>query len=201
MARLELAFLIWMAASGGLRDREALRFAYSSEQGFDSSCGLSALSCLLGTYWGAEASEAELAEDCFGAKEEGDYTVSLSELLSLLRARGFAAAALKLSYAELERAAAAFPPVLAHYERPRGHFALVLTTAQGLVATADPAEGCVLLNRADFEARWSGYVILACGPDSGPDSAALAAAIGQCLGRRRLLEAAVGSRGLGRSQP
>lgn len=184
---MECALLLWLAASGGAEDREALRFAYSSEQGFDTSCGLSALSCLLSTYWGLETSELELSEDCFGPKDEGDFSVSLFELQGLLIARGFAAAACQMSLDGLAAAVARYPPVLVHYDEPKSHFALVLAVKDGLVATADPAEGTVALSRGDFEARWSGYAILVARLGSRPCEGALTAAVAQCLGRDDLL--------------
>lgn len=187
---LELALSLWLAAPGGLEDRETLRFAYSSEQGFDTSCGLSTLACLLKTYWGQETSEIELARECFGGRAEGDYSVSLAGLKGLLVARGFAAAACQMSFPQLAEAAARFPPVLVHYDAPRGHFALVLAVNEEGVITADPAEGTVILSRGDFEGRWSGYAILAALPDSRPEGGAIEAAIAQCMGRRRLLERA-----------
>jgi len=189
-AAIELALLLWLSPQGGLEDRETLRFAYSSEQGFDTSCGLSALACLLETYWGREASELELADECFGHGEEGDYSVSLAGLKELLVARGFVAAACQMSFAQLAEAAAAYPPVLVHYDAPKGHFALVLAAVEEGVITADPAEGTVILSRGDFEGRWSGYAVLAARPDARPDSKAMEAALAQCLGRDRLLEVA-----------
>jgi predicted double-glycine peptidase len=187
-AAMGLALLLWLAAPGGIEDRETLRFACSSEQGFDTSCGLSALACLLKTYWGRETSELELAEECFGGREEGDYTVSLAGLKGLLVARGFVAAACQMSYAQLAEAAANYPPVLVHYDAPKGHFALVLAVKEEGVITADPAEGTIILSRGDFEGRWSGYAVLAARADSRPEGEAMEAAIAQCMGRDRLLE-------------
>jgi predicted double-glycine peptidase len=185
---MELALLLWLAAPGCIEDREELRFAYSSEQGFDTSCGLSTLVCLLKTYWGWEASELELAEECFGGREGGDYSVSLAGLKSLLVARGFVAAACQMSFSQLVEAVARYPPVLVHYDAPKPHFALVLAVREEGVITADPAEGTVLRSRSDFERRWSGYALLAARPDSRPEGEAIAAAIAQCLGREGLLE-------------
>ncbi len=195
MSGIPLAVLLELS---DVADKERLRFEHSYEQGFDSSCGLSALACLMSLYWNAETDEEALAESVFGAKEAGDYTVSFADLVRLLEKAGFAAAAYRLDYAGLVDAAARYAPILVHYDKPEPHFALVLhADASGLV-TADPAEGTRLLDRAAFEARWSGAALFARSPGRGPDSGALREAADRAAGRARLLETAARASARGR---
>lgn len=187
MSGIPLAVLLELS---DVADKERLRFEHSYEQGFDSSCGLSALACLMSLYWNAETDEAALAESAFGAKEAGDYTVSFADLVRLLGEAGFAAAAYRLDYAGLVDAAARYAPILVHYDRPEPHFALVLHADAAGPVTADPAEGTSLLDRAAFEARWSGAALLARMPGREPDRMVLREAAESAAGRAGVLEAA-----------
>ena len=45
---MKLALLLLLLS--GTTDRESLRFTYSTEQGYDTSCGLTTLSCLMDKY-------------------------------------------------------------------------------------------------------------------------------------------------------
>ncbi|MDP3179668.1 MAG: cysteine peptidase family C39 domain-containing protein, partial [Spirochaetaceae bacterium] len=173
-----------------IKDSEYLRFAYSSEQGFDESCGLSTLSCLLSTYWGLPASEDSLAVEAFSSKAESDYAISFADMKGLLKARGFSCASYRMNYEQLSAAIAAYAPVIVHYDKPAGHFSLVLRSSGPLLVVADPAEGLVAMERGDFEKRWSGHILLSRLPGSKPDGAKLDAACASALARRELLDRA-----------
>jgi ABC-type bacteriocin/lantibiotic exporter with double-glycine peptidase domain len=107
---------------------------------------------------------------------------------ALLAARGFACAAYALDYGQLEGAAARYAPLVAHYDKPLGHFVLVLTARDGMLVVADPASGLQRLERRDFEARWDGYVLLAARPGAAPRRGVLDAAVASALAPARLLD-------------
>jgi predicted double-glycine peptidase len=177
-----------LLALGEVRDRESLRFLYCSEQLCDSSCGLAALSSLMGIYWGFPVDEYTLAIETFGARaSEGDYRVSFGDLKRLLELHGFAARAYGMDLDQL-RAAMRYAPLVAHYDRPDGHFVLILSFEGETVVTADPAEGVVARGMDAFLARWSGKVLLAARPGSVARPEQMARAKAAALGRASLLE-------------
>lgn len=171
--------------------KEALRFAFIGEQRGDTSCGLAALAALIGIYRGEAMDElrlAGLASELAGA-DEGGVPLDLSLLLTLARRLGFPAEAFRLDYPRLREAAALYAPILVHYDRPRGHFALVLSAGRDLVVAADPARGLEALSARRFMARWSGAVLVVAkrpGVDGGLEETlrgALRDALGFVLGR------------------
>jgi ABC-type bacteriocin/lantibiotic exporter with double-glycine peptidase domain len=193
-----LALLVLIS---GPESRESLRFTYSWEQGLDDSCGLQALACLLDLYWGDSVGEADLvlslAEGRSGAGREGIAGVSLGDLVFLARGLGYEAEAFELGLEDLGPALARYPPILVHYDKPRGHFALVLAAiarpgCEGLFVLADPASGLQVLGESDFLARWSGYALVLARPGAPApqslDAGSLAAAIQAGMGPWRLLE-------------
>jgi len=172
-------------------DRESLRFAYSTEQGYDTSCGLTTLSCLMDRYWGVPSDELSLAGEFLAGKiAGGDFTVSFADMATILKAKGFSYKAYQMDFDQLEKAAARYAPVIVHYDRPEGHFALVLAIRDGAVLTADPAEGTISRERAYFESRWSGKVMVAALPGKNVDMALLEEAKSSVWGRGELLERA-----------
>lgn len=174
-----------------VQDSETLRFAYSSEQGFDTSCGLSTLSCLMHTYWDEPVNEGSLAQELFTSKEALlEYTISFADMTKLLKGHGFVCAAYKMNYEQLSAAVAKYAPVILHYDKPLGHFALALATNERGIVTADPAEGTVAMEKERFISKWSGYVLLAALPSRKLNDAALGAAVESVLGRERLLDRA-----------
>ena len=151
-------------------DRESLRFAYSTEQGFDTSCGLTALSCLMDRYWGVPSDEVSLARIFFAEKiVSDDLTVSFADMAAILKAKGFSCKAYQMNFRQLEKAVAGYAPVIVHYDRPEGHFVLVLAVRDGSVLTADPAEGTISREQTAFESLWSGNVMLASLPGRAVD--------------------------------
>lgn len=114
--------------------------------------------------------------------------VSLGELATLAGDRAYSAAVYKMGYEDLLGALVLYPPLLVHYDRPQGHFALLLGLALGgdFLVLADPSTGLEVLGRADFLRRWSGYVLLL----DKRDPAGKRANLGPALERAR--EAALG---------
>lgn len=193
---LRAFFLASLILLSGIQDRESRRFLFSWEQGLDDSCGLQALACLLSLYWSDPVDEVGLA---LGLGEGGSRTqagVSLGDLGRLAASRGYLWEAYQLELAELEAAVDLYPPVLVHYDRPQGHFALVLARATkgevaGAFVVADPATGLQVLAREDFLRRWSGKALLLGKPREAVSPAvpspALGLAVQAALGPMRLL--------------
>jgi len=186
---MKLALILLLLS--GTADREFLRFAYSTEQGYDTSCGLTTLACFMDRYWGVSSDEFSLAREFLAGKiAGGDFTVSFADMATILKAKGFAYKAYQMNYDQLEKAVAKYAPIIVHYDKPEGHFALVLAIRDGAVLTADPAEGTISRERAFFESRWSGKVLVAAFPGKKVDEAFLEEAKSSVWGRGELLEKA-----------
>lgn len=182
-------FLMSLLLFSSVEDREARRFRYSFEQGYDDSCGLQVIACFLSLYWGVEASEEKLAAEG-GAllKASGEERTSFADMEALLSARGFRAAAYATDYSGLCGAVERYAPVIVHYLRPSGHFALVLAADDAGLVVADPAFGVERLGRGEFCSRWSGSALLAALPGKKPRADVLAAAIAEPYARARLVD-------------
>ena len=170
-------------------DRESLRFIHSSEQGYDTSCGLTTLACLIDRYWGIPADELSLAETYLAKKIAAeDLRISFADMALILNAKGFVWKAYRMSYDQLEQAAAAYAPMIIHYDKPEGHFALLISARDGELVIGDPAEGTTLRGREYFESRWSGAVLLAANPEGRLNEQELVAATLWAQGRSALLD-------------
>lgn len=174
-----------------VKDAESLRFVYSTEQGYDTSCGLTSLACLMNTYWGIPADELALANEFLVDKvNSGDYTVSFADMTRILKAKGFTTAAYKLSFDQLAAAVGKYAPVLVHYDKPDGHFALALKVVGDSLILADPAEGTTLCQKEFFTSRWSGNALFASYPGRRALSETIAKAVESVTGRKELMERA-----------
>ena len=186
---MRTGLLLVLILMSGMTDRETRRFTYAREQGRDDSCGLQALACFLELYWGMPAGEDELFADLVsaleardgGSRDPGLRSVSLGELRLILEARGFVAEAYRMGFGGLVKAGAAYAPLLIHYDRPQGHFVVLVGTLADGVVVADPASGLLFLPRRDFEARWSGAVLLARLPGREPDGRLMDSALAAAL--------------------
>ncbi|HWR13054.1 MAG TPA: cysteine peptidase family C39 domain-containing protein [Rectinemataceae bacterium] len=182
---------IFLLAFAETIDKESLRFAYSAEQGYDRSCGLTTLACLMDRFWGVPADETALAKEFLADKlATGDLTVTFAEMARILEARGFAWKAYRMSFGQLAAAAANYAPLIVHYDRPEGHFALVLSLDDGAITISDPAEGTIALGRALFESKWSGAVLVAVRPKGALNAKLLDEAGRSVRGRKMLLDRA-----------
>jgi len=159
--------------------KESLRFQYTMEQGFDTSCGMSVVATALDRYWGVPTDEVDLIESTLGAKlEDGDYTVSLADMAKAFEARDVAARAFKLDWEGLEGLVdKGYAPLVVHYAQPEKHFALLLGFKDDRVITVDPARGLESLSREAFEARYSGAAMALASKKLKPDSALVAEAV------------------------
>lgn len=192
---MRTSLLLVLILLSGMTDREACRFTYAREQGRDDSCGLQALACLLELYWGIPAREDELYADLVsalareggGGRETGLRSVSLGELRRILEGRGFVAEAYKMSFEGIVAASEAYAPLLVHYDRPQGHFVVLVGALFEGVVVADPAMGLLFLSRQDFESRWSGAVLLARLPGGEPVAGVVDTAMDAALAPATLL--------------
>ena len=183
--KLAILFLILTETT----DRESLRFAYCAEQGYDTSCGLTTLAFFMDRFWGIQAEETALAEEFFAEKlAAGDLTVSFADMARILEARGFAWKALRMNFEQFEAASAGYAPLIVHYDKPEGHFALALATEDGVIIVADPAEGAIALSRFTFESKWSGAVLASILPAGTLNQKYLEEAVESVRGRTILLD-------------
>jgi ATP-binding cassette subfamily B protein len=84
-----------------------------------------------------------------------------TNLLALLRAAerlGFAARALKASFAVLHRVP--LPAIIHLQQREGGHFVVLHRVRKNSVLIADPAHGLVKHKRSEFERLWTGHVLV-----------------------------------------
>ena len=92
----DIILLLVILMSCPVKSKESLRFQYTYEQGFDTSCGMSVVATALDRYWGVPTDEVELIGSALGDKiEEGDYTVSLADMAKAFEERGVAARAFR----------------------------------------------------------------------------------------------------------
>lgn len=140
-----------------VRSREALRFVWVDEQGWDQSCGYAALASLMRLYRDQPVHETDL----FTAPAPGGTVlkVTLASLVASARSRGLEVRPWRCRWDDLTGLLAASAPLLVHYAHPQAHFALLLAAGDRGAVTADPARGVELLTRDQFEARWSGVAV------------------------------------------
>ena len=151
----------WRAA---VVPKEDLRFRFALEQGFDESCGFAAVASALGLYWGDEVSEGELVDALFGDRDE-IRSISLADMKRMAESRGFSVVGLCPEWEDLQAILDSYAPVLVHYAKPTGHFALLFSAREGRAVTADPARGLECLSREQFRARWSGAILVLASAD------------------------------------
>ena len=170
--------------------KESLRFQYTMEQGYDSSCGMSVVATALDLYWGVPSAESELIASTLGTKlEEGDYTVSLADMAVAFEERGVAARAYKMDWEGLNSLVAkGYSPVVVHYSEPEKHFALLLGFKDGRAIAVDPARGLESLSRKAFEERYSGAAMALASRTLKPDAVLVGEAMAKASGKRSRLE-------------
>lgn len=186
----EKVFLLMMLAL--MQPKEDLRFQHVHEQGFDQSCGFSAVSSLLDIYWHESVNESVLMAEYLLADTNRitatNSMTTLSDLSMLTGKHGLKNKAYRMTFEQLEKAVKDYAPVLVHYEEPEKHFALVLCIKENRVITADPARGNEVVMREIFEERWSGVVLLAASTEKKKDTETLEEAVGKANGRYEFLE-------------
>ncbi len=180
-----------MLLLSGMSDKESLRFSHCPEQGFDSSCGLSVLACLMERYWACEETELTLASAYLSEKmASGDLSISFADMARMLDAKGFLWKAYKMEYGQLLKAIRSISPLILHYEKPDGHFALLLSANENWLIIADPAEGGICIGRQILENRWSGAVLAAVKPEAKLNKSFLYEAIQVSASRNSMMELA-----------
>lgn len=172
-----------------VRPKEALRFQYVFEQGYDRSCGFSVAASLLALYWGETADEGTLLRRFASEDLESDrLSANFLGLAEIFSEYGLSAKGVLMSWEQLALALEGFAPIVIHYDRPDRHFALALRASDGWIITLDPAMGCELQGREQFLERWSGAALVVAAPSRRKNEARLSEAIRLESERRALLE-------------
>jgi hypothetical protein len=190
--------LLWanlVLAITAVLPKEELRFSHVMEQQLDRSCGLAALATVLSVYWGQPVSEAalivQLIDMAMPQSDGFDGTISLATMASLASRYGLVSRAFRLDWHGLvDVIGKGYAPVLVHYDRPDGHFALLLGFTGTAAVVADPARGLEVLERRTFESRYSGITMVLMAPDRKADHDMIAAATAFAASRRMLLDKA-----------
>jgi len=172
--------------------KEALRFQYTYEQGFDTSCGIAVAATLLNTYWGLNVSERELIEKFISLKiEKKDYSVTLADIAAIVKSYNLASKAYAMNIAQLRDAVKkGFAPIIVHYKKPVKHFVLLLGFDNEWIIVADPARGLEAIAEATFMERYSGNVLLVASNSRKVQLEKLGSAISTASTRADLLELA-----------
>ena len=139
---------------------EELRFLWIGEQGYDNSCGVSAVSSLASIYWGIDIDEIQLmgALDS-GGKGEREGEISYSDLAHLLQSLGFFSQGFSLSYEALIGAAERYGPLIVHLDEGDGHFVLFIGTSGERPMVGDPSDGSAIWSVEGFLRSWTGTAL------------------------------------------
>ena len=123
------------------------------------TCGPAALATLLNIYYGENTSEKELA-NMTQTYERG--TTTLLALRDAARGLGYNASGYKMDFLQLcEQIRQNQVPLLVHYVKPSLHYTLVIGVLNNrYILTADPSEGNIAVDVADFSRRWDGKVLV-----------------------------------------
>lgn len=170
--------------------KEAMRFQYTYEQGFDTSCGIAVTATLLNTYWGLNVSEKELIEKFITPKiEKKDYSVTMADIAGIVKFYNLASKAYAMNLTQLRDAIKkGFAPIIIHYEKPVKHFVLLLGFDNDWIIIADPARGLEAISEATFMERYSGNVLLVASNSKKVQLEKLGNAINTASTRADLLE-------------
>ena len=182
-------FLVILALMGGLTDSETLRFTWSSEQGFDTSCGYSTLVAFMETWWGIEITEEQLIEETFmQGKIDDDFRVSFKTMAEILTQHGFSTKTFRMDFEQLLTATEKYAPLIIHLDGEMGHFAVLLGITDDTIILADPAQGTRFMKKNEFCKSWSGNVLLAVSKEDSLQKTKLAKATTDTLARKKMLE-------------
>lgn len=150
--------LLLILFTDGLESKEAARFRYAGEQGYDLSCGVAVASDALALGRGIEASEEALA---VAVGTIADDMISAADLMRAMESFGVTVRAFQLTWEGLAAALAkGYGPLIVHYAIPNGHFALLAGMDSDFAVLADPARGLEALGRGEFMKRYSGVALV-----------------------------------------
>ena len=134
--------------------REA-RFATTTRQQFDYSCGSAAVATLLSYHYNYPVTEQAVFEDMFALGEQDKIRkegFSLLDIKSYLGRNGFAADAYELPLQKLLDSG--LPAMVLVSEKGYNHFVVVKGLQDGRVLIGDPSSGTRALSRDKFDAIW-----------------------------------------------
>jgi len=171
---------------------EAIKFNYIHKQGFDTSCGFSAVSSILNVYYDIDVTEKMIISNYLTNILTNNltniYTSSLLDLSSILTSYGIENKSFKMTFEQLNKALVKYSPVLVHMTKPQTHFLLVLDCYADNVIIADPARGLKLIQKNDFIDKWSGVVLLTASKERILNKVRLNKAVTRLKQKQRFME-------------
>jgi len=182
-----IPFLVFLTLSE-IIDKESIKFEYVSEQMYDESCGLAAVSTLL-QYYDVHVNEETLLNGIFIGKDDSfGYRINLNNLSNLLTHYNIINKPVKSDFNQLLKSATSYYPVIVHYNYPDLHFAVLLGSMDSKLVFADPARGLEVLSYNQFNTRWSGIVVYSTSKIHSKNEKKLSSSIEKSIRRARLLE-------------
>ncbi len=161
---------------------EALLFTFMNEQQYDTDCAHAVIESAVESFW---VTDLELSRD----DVSGDYSLSVREVTDILRQIGLSNRAYWLTWELVHEGTTRFGPVIVHFDRPYGHYALAFGAVdedKETMLLGDPARGMIIVTPIWWARRASGAAIVI---DGQVRTEAFAAAMDAARSRWKRLEA------------
>lgn len=157
---LELPFQIGGAYNVPVKSLREARFAATTHQQYDFSCGSAALSTLLTHQYHYPVTEDKVFEEMFRRGDQAKIKVegfSLLDMKRYLEAHGFEADGFQEPLDKL--ASAGIPAIVLLNESGYNHFVVVKGVRNGRVLIGDPAGGTRAVTEAAFQTAWVNQIL------------------------------------------
>jgi predicted double-glycine peptidase len=157
---LELPFQIGGAYNVPVRSIREARFAATTRQQYDFSCGSAAISTLLTYQYHYPVTEDKVFEEMFRRGDQAKIKVegfSLLDMKRYLEAHGFEADGFQEPLDKL--ASAGIPAIVLLNESGYNHFVVVKGVRNGRVLIGDPAGGTRAVTQTAFQAAWVNQIL------------------------------------------
>jgi predicted double-glycine peptidase len=157
---VELPFQIGGAYAVPIKSIKESRFAATTRQQYDFSCGSAALSTLLTHHYNYPVAEDKIFEEMFRLGDQAKIRIegfSLLDMKRYLEAHGFEADGFQEPLEKL--ASAKIPAIVLVNESGYNHFVVVKGVRDGRVLLGDPAGGTRAVTEASFRANWVNEVL------------------------------------------
>lgn len=138
-----------------------LRFKRTIQQQYDFSCGSAALATLLTYHYEDRVREDEVFMAMYKNGDQAKIRregFSLLDMKNYLERRGYRADGFKMSLDRLR--VIGVPAIVLISLHGYKHFTVVKGVTEGEVLLGDPALGCRVMTRTEFEASWNGLLFL-----------------------------------------
>lgn len=139
--------------------REA-RFAATTRQQYDYSCGSAAVATLLSFHYNHPVTEQAVFEDMFARGDQDKIRhegFSLLDIKAYLERNGFVADAFQLPLVKLVESG--LPALVLISEKGYNHFVVVKGLRDGRVLVGDPSSGTRALSQESFESVWASKLL------------------------------------------